>query len=205
MNDVERALSEIADIRAQLAASTRFRGIAPEANLLSALLLLLVAAAQSLWPEALAGDGIRFVAVWAAVLLASMAVVTLEAVARARRLHGTMADLLLASAWRQALPFLAAAILITLVICGFSPGDVWLLPGLWQILVGLLGFSVRSSLPRAIAWVAGWYFLCGAVVLVAAGWSGVLSPWMMGIPLATGQVFVALVLHRAAGEQDVEA
>jgi hypothetical protein len=73
---------------------------------------------------------------------------------------------------------------------------------LWQILIALLGFSVLPSLPRALVWVAGWYFLCGAFVLGFAGWSGTLSPWMMGIPFATGHAAVALVLHRASGARN---
>ena len=75
-----------------------------------------------------------------------------------------------------------------------------MLPGLWQILLALLGFSVLSNLPREMAWVAGWYFCCGAVVLALAGQAGTLSPWMMGVPFAVGQIAVAVILLRADGE-----
>ena len=202
MDDVERALSEIEDIRAYVAASTRFRGIAPEANALTGMLSLAVAVAQTIWPDALAQSLQRYVAIWAAVTIASTVIVAIETISRSRRLHGRMADAMLGSALRQVLPFGAAGVIVTAVICKFSPASAWMLPGLWQILIGLLGFSVLSSLPRAIVWVAGWYFLCGAFVLGLAGWSGTLSPWMMGIPFAMGQAAVALVLHRASGECD---
>lgn len=56
-----------------------------------------------------------------------------------------------------------------------------------------------------MVWVAGWYFLCGTIVLALAGRSGVLSPWMMGLPFAIGQAVVAVILYRANGERDVQA
>ena len=205
MNDVERALSEIADIHAQLAASTQFRGIAPEANVLTGLLVLLVAVAQTIWPEALAQNAFRYVSVWAAATAASTIIVAVEAISRARRLHGRMADAMLGTILRQLLPFLAAGVIITAVICRFATGNLWMLPGLWEILIGLFGFSVMLSVPRALAWVAAWYLFCGSVVLVLAGWGGTLSPWMMGFPLAAGQMAVALILHRADGVRDGQA
>jgi hypothetical protein len=200
LNELERALSQITDIRAQLAASTRFRGIAPEANVLTGVFTLAVAGAQAIWPESLAQDPMTYIRIWAAVTIASTVIVAAAAISRSRRLHGRMAEAMLGAALRQFLPFAAAALIISAVICKFSPGSVWMLPGLWQILIGLVGFSALPSLPSAMVWVAAWYFLCGAIVLAFAAWSGALSPWMMGVPLAVGQAAVALVLHRASGE-----
>ncbi len=205
MTEVERALSEIADIRARFAASTRFDGIAPEANVLVSLLSLAAAVAQAVWPTVFAPNALHYIAVWAAVLVASSVIVTLEAISRTRRLHGRMADTMLGMALRQVLPFVLAEAVVTLAICKFSSGNVGILPGLWQILIGLLGFSVLSSLPRAFVWVAGWYFVCGTVVLGMACRSGTLTPWMMGIPLSVGQLAVAFVLYRVGGERDVQA
>lgn len=202
MTDLERALSEIANIRAQLAASTRFEGIGPEANVLAGMAALAVAAAQVVWPDLLAHDALHYVAVWGAVLIASTVIVAIETASRTRRLHGDMADVLLATALRQALPFAAAGIIVTAVICKLAPTSLWIVPGLWQLLIGLLGFSVLNSLPPAIVWVAGWYFASGVAVLCLAGWSGTLSPWMMGLPLAIGQSAVAVILHNASEARD---
>ncbi len=195
MNDVERAISQIDDIRAQLAASTRFRGIAPKATALTAVLSFVAALAQSIWPEALVYDALRYVAVWAGFTIASIVIVAFETISRSRRLHGPMAPTLLSAALRRAMPFAAAGFVITFVICNFSPESAWMLPGLWQILLGLVGFSALPSLPREIVWAARWYFLCGAVVLGLAGSTGALSPWMMGLPFAVGQTIVAVILH----------
>lgn len=200
MNDIERAISDIADIRERLAASTRFRGIAPKATALTGVLAFAVALAQTLWPETLAQDALRYVAVWAAVTIASLVIAASEAVFRFRRLHIQVTDALLSTTVRQILPFGAAGAIITLVVCKFSVSSAWLLPGLWQILIALIGFAALPTLPRAIIWAACWYFLCGSIVLMLAGWSGQLSPWMMGAPMAIGQLGVALIMYFADAE-----
>jgi hypothetical protein len=193
LDDVEHALSQIADIRARVVASTRFRGMTPKANLVSAALALAVAMAQSLWPDVLAQDPIRYVAIWSAVTLACLFNTGIETIPRVRALHGQMADAVLGAVFRQVLPFAAAGAVLDLVICRFAPDSIWLLPGLWQLLIGLFGFSALSRLPRAMVWVAGWYLACGAAVLVLAGSTGELSPWMMGIPFGIGQAAVAFI------------
>ena len=202
MNEVDRALSDIANIRAQLAASTRFRGIAPEVNALTAVLALVVAAAQSLWPRLLAQDSYHYVTLWASVLIASTVIVAIEAILRSRALHGRMAANMLSSALRLVLPFAAAGTVISFVILRYAPATVWMLPGLWQIFIALVGFSALSNVPRMLGWVAVWYLLCGGIVLGLAGLSGTLSPWMMGIPLTVGQAAVALILSLPGRERD---
>jgi hypothetical protein len=109
---------------------------------------------------------------------------------------------MLGSTLRLLLPFAAAAIVIAVAVCRFAPASACLLPGLWQILVGLAGFSAALTLPRGILLASGWYFVCGAVVLALGARSGELSPWMMGVPFAAGLAFVALILHRANGDLD---
>lgn len=193
VRDVDLALSQLASIRAQLASSTRFLGLAPGFNLLLGILAFLLAAAQSFHPLAPAS----FIAVWAGAIVAASVVAVLDAISRARRLHGGMAPAMLGVALQRGLPFGVATLVITWAICTFALESAWMLPGLWQILLGLLGFSVVSNMPREIVWVAGWYLCSGTVVLAMAGQSGALSPWMMGIPFAVGQIAVAVVLRRA--------
>lgn len=196
MRDIDLALSEVASIRAQLAASTPFLGLAPGFNLLMGILALVVAAVQSFQVQ----DPLGFIAVWAATIVASASLAVCEAVSRARRLHGRMAHAMLVVALQKGLPFAIAAVVITWTICRFAIESAWMLPGLWQLLLALLGFSVLSNLPREMAWVAGWYLCCATVVLALAGQAGTLSPWMMGIPFAVGQIAVAVILLRADGE-----
>lgn len=200
MKDVDLALAQISSIRAQLATSTRFLGLAPGLNLLMSGIAFVVAVAQSLQQQASVQDRRIYLATWGGVIVVSSCIVTFEATSRARRLHGRMAYAMLSAALQKVLPFAAAGVVITWTICTFSPESAWLLPGLWQILIGLLGFSALASMPREMSWAAGWYFLCGALVLGLAGRSGTLSPWMMGIPFSVGHILVAVILNRANAE-----
>jgi hypothetical protein len=200
VNDVERALSQIADIHAQVTASSRFRGFAPQAMAFNAVLSFVVATAQTIWPQVLAQDPRRYVMVWAGVQAASVAVSSSEAISRSRWLHGDRADAMLGATLRLLLPFAAAGVVLATAVCMLAPDSAWMLPGLWQMLVALAGFAAAGSLPHGIRWAALWYFVCGAVVFGLGARSGELSPWMMGLPFAIGQVGTAWILHRGGDE-----
>lgn len=202
MTEVERALSQLDFIQTQMAASTRFRGLAPHAVALTGLLAFATAAAQAAWPQLPWSEGKGCIIAWVAVAVASTAIIGIESLARSRRLHGSMADTMIGGTLRLLRPFGAAGAVITFVIAEVSPATIWVLPGLWQILVALIGFAAVTTLPRSIVWPAGWYFLCGAVVLTLAAREAAFSPWMMGVPFGVGQLLVAGILHQAAGARD---
>jgi len=77
-----------------------------------------------------------------------------------------------------------------------------MLPGLWLVLVSLGLFAAVPSLPRGIMLAAGWYFVAGCTVLMLSAAGASLSPWMMGVPFAVGQVLLAAVIFFAPGEAD---
>jgi uncharacterized membrane protein (DUF485 family) len=86
----------------------------------------------------------------------------------------------------------------------FAPETLWMLPGLWQILVSLGIFASVRSLPRTVALVGAWYFVAGFAVLILASQSHGLSPWTMGLPFAVGQSLMAAILYVASGETDAD-
>lgn len=195
MDQIERALSDIGAIRAQMATSTRFRGYAPELLVAVAVLCLLMLGAQTLWSAVLAASDLHHVLVWGAVLAVSQVLMTVEAVVRTRRLHGAMADPLLQSALRSHVPFAAAAVILAIGICRFAPDAVWLVPAIWLWLIALAACASQAFLPRRIGWAAVWYGLTGTGVLVLAGGEGGLAGWMVGLPLAIGHLLVAWALR----------
>ncbi|OYZ91394.1 MAG: hypothetical protein B7X99_16240 [Rhizobiales bacterium 17-65-6] len=73
---------------------------------------------------------------------------------------------------------------------------MWLLPGLWQILIALALFSAGTRLPASLRIAGVWYFLAGHGALILAHEAG-LSPWLMGLPFGLGELLVALCLYLA--------
>jgi len=196
MREVEDALSQLAFIQDRFAASTRFRGLAPFAVATTGVIAILVATTETIGPDAgLAGWG--FVPTWIATAAVAVLLIGVEALGRARRLHAGMADMMLASTLRLLLPFGAAGVVMTFVIMHVAPDVAWILPGLWQMLVALMGFSAIGTLPKTIVWPAAWYFLTGTTTLLLGAYSGTPEPWMMGVPFGVGQLLVAFVLQRA--------
>ncbi len=203
MRDVERALSDIANIRNQLAAGTMFRGFGPAVIAVTGILAVITAGAQSIWPLAFAADPLIYLACWIGTAAISACLIGAEMLARSRRHHGGLADAMLIQAIHQFLPAGLAGAAVALVLVGFAPAAVWLLPGLWQILIALGIFASMRTLPRPIALVGGWYFATGIGVLIVASAGTGLSPWIMGVPFAGGQFLMAGILHLASGEDDV--
>lgn len=124
--------------------------------------------------------------------------------ARSRRHHSGLADEMIRQAVEQFLPAGVAGALLAVMLWKFAPETLWMLPGLWQVLVSLGVFASVRSLPRTVAFVGAWYFVAGFTVLLLASESHALSPWTMGLPFIVGQLLMAAILHFASGEADVE-
>jgi len=204
MRDLDKALADILAIRSQLAAGTAFRGYGPATVAATSGIALLTAVLQFLWLKDPTGQPIAFFAGWVAAALLSAALIGIEMVARTRRHHSGLADAMIQQAIGQFLPAAAAGLLLAVMLWKFAPETLWMLPGLWQVLVSLGVFASVRSLPRSIAFGGAWYFLSGFVVLLLASQNHLLSPWTMGLPFVAGQLLMAALLHFASGDNDAE-
>ena len=204
MRDLDKALADILAIRSQLAAGTAFRGYGPATVAATSGIALLTAILQFLWLNDPTGQPVTFFAGWAAAALLSAALIWIEMLARTRRHHSGLADAMIQQAIEQFLPAGVAGLLLAIMLWKFAPETLWMLPGLWQVLVSLGVFASVRSLPRSIAFGGAWYFLSGFTVLLLASQSHVLSPWTMGLPFVAGQLLMAALLFFASGENDAE-
>lgn len=203
MRDLQRALTDISEIRAQLAQNMEFRGYAPKALAATGAIAFLVAAAQARWLPQSAGNMRLYIAVWAAAAMLCVTLIVIATVGRSRRAHGSFAPAMLQSALQQFLPAVVAGGLVTAALLELAPDDLWLLPGLWHIFFSLGVFASWHLLPRATFIVGTWYLLCGLVCLGLAASTHANSPWAMGITYGVGHLLVAGVLqYRRHFEQD---
>lgn len=193
MDDLNKALGEISSIRRQMARSTEFRGYGPATLAATGVFAMLAAEAQALWlPDPRRAIPV-YLAIWITTALVSAALIATQMLARTRRMHSGMADEMIRMAVEQFLPAVAAGALVTIVLAGFAPAALWMLPGLWQVIFSLGVFASCRFLPRPIAAAGAWYLLTGLVCISLAD-GRALSPWAMGIPYGAGQLLVAGIL-----------
>jgi hypothetical protein len=204
MSDLDKALADIFAIRSQIAAGTAFRGYGPAAVAVTGGLALMTALAQFLWLDDPTAHPLEFFSFWAATACVSATLIWIEMRARSRRHHSGLADAMVQQAVEQFLPAGAAGAAFAVLLWMSAPETLWMLPGLWQVLVGIGVFASVRSLPRTVAVAGAWYFVAGFTVLLLGSHSHALSCWTMGVPFVIGQLLLATLLHFASGETDDE-
>ena len=193
MPEIDRALADIAAIRTQLARGELHRGLGPAAMAATGMLAAAVSIVQGLlFAEA---GIVAYLATWVATAFVAVAIAGAELVTRSRRYHSRLADAMIATAVADFLPAAGAGVLLLVVLARVEPAALWMLPGLWQVLVGLGLFAASRTLPRAVALVAAFYIVAGLAALMFAAVTHTPTPAMMGVPFTLGQLGLALVLY----------
>ena len=191
MKDIESTLDDIARLRDQLAAGSRFQGLAPGVVALTGGAALGLGAWQA---KAHSED----LFIW--IILAAMCAMAIgtEAIIRARRLHRSMADRMLNTTLNRFMPAASAAGMTGMMVLLYAPEHSRFLPGIWQLLMGVGIFAMIASLPKQMVWAAGFYFASGTASLALSVGDTPATAWLMGVPFGLGQLLVAAILHRAS-------
>jgi hypothetical protein len=197
--ELHEALSQISEIRRQMARTAVFRGYRSATAAFSGLVAIAAALAQSMLLESPKNNFSLYLVFWLVAALLSVAAAASEMVVRCRRSNSPLQKELTVQAAEQFVPCLVAGALLTLAMVLFSHDQVWLLPGLWAILFSLGVFASRRVLPGAVSLVGGYYLLAGLVCIAVTDrfmddhWQA-LSPWTMAGIFAPGQFLAAFIL-----------
>ena len=203
MRDLDQALTDIRAMRSQIARGTEFRGYGPAAFAATGVLAILAAFAQAHFIENPAAETLSYITLWIATALVAAVVVGADVVTRSRRVHSGLADEMIQSAAEQLLPAGIAGALLTIVIMRYAPQSLWMLPGLWQIMLSVGVFAACRMLPAPLFVVGVWYLGTGLACLAFASDTYALSPWAMGMPFGLGQLLAAVLIH-LTGSRDAE-
>jgi len=204
LHDIDKALGDLAYVRSQLAKSSEFRGHGPITLAATALLAVIATAVQWRYLPNAAVDITFYLGIWIATGAASLLLIAVEVIARARRVHSGLADQMLFLALEQLLPSVVAGTLATWVLVRYAPDTLWILPGLWQILLSLGMFASSRSVPRTAFCLGVWYMVTGLICLALAHGAHEFSPLAMGLPFGIGQLFAA-ILFRGAARTDAQS
>lgn len=202
--ELREALTQITEIRAQMARTEVFRGYRAAPVAFSGLLAFAAAGAQAAWITDPVRQWDQYLQLWSGAALLSALVSGAGMTVGWRRR---------ASAWRREITWLAvgqfapcliAGGVVTAVLTIAVPEGIRLLPGLWQVLFSLGIFASCRLLPKATFGVGLFYLAAGAVTLAAARGEAALAPWTMGLPFGIGQLLAAAVLYWTLERRDVE-
>ncbi len=204
MRDLDRALADITAIRSQIAQGALFCGYGPVTVAATGVLAIIAGVMQAFWLPAPMAQVVPYLVLWIATAAVSVILIGIEMVARTRRIHSGLADEMLRAATEQFIPAGVAGTLLTFVLYRFAPQNLWMLPGLWQIVYSLGLFASCRLLPRPMFAAAVWYLTTGLACLAFANGTNAFSPWAMALPYGVGQLFIAGVLYRSSGAADAE-
>ena len=194
MSELRQALAEINAIRTQVARDTQFRGYGPASVAASEVLALVVAGLQSHWLIESQDFSAYFVG-WIVTAAVAVTLTAGETLSRSRRVHGRFAMEMIHAAVEQFLPALVVGVLLTGVLMRAAPREIWMLPGLWELIFSLGVFASCRFLPRQTFVVGVWYLAAGLTCLLVQNGSRTFLPWTMGIPFGVGQLLVAAILR----------
>lgn len=203
--ELRDALTQISEIRQQMARTEVFRGYRALPVAFSGLLAFVAAVSQSVLLRDPTQHVTTYVGLWTGAALLSAFAAGTEMAIRARVTESSLGREITWLAVEQFVPCLAAGALLTVVLVRTAPESVWMLPGLWQVLFSLGIFASCRLLPRATFGVAVFYLVCGTVSLALARGEYALSPWAMGFPFGLGQLYAAAVLYRTLECHDDES
>jgi len=201
--DLQEALSQISEIRQQMASSGVFRGYRSTTVSFSGALGLLAAALQSWWVPSPATHLERYLSLWIGVAVVSLVVAGAELYRRAQSAGPGLAQHMTRLALGQFMPCVVVGALLTICIYRTAPQVAWMLPGLWSLVFGLGVFASYRLLPQQVFWVGSFYVLCGCGCLLCGQGEHAFSPWQMGLSFGGGQLMSAAILYWVLERSDV--
>jgi hypothetical protein len=194
--ELHEALTQITEIRLQMARTEVFRGFRAIPAAFSGAVAIAAAMAQMVLIQDAEQQIHVYLWLWIGAAVVSVLSAVLEMAIRARNASSPLTREITSLAMEQFIPSVVAGALMTLVLVRSAPHTVWMLPGLWQVLYSLGIFASCRLLPRAMFGVAVFYLFTGLTTLAVAQGGRVLNPWAMGIPFGVGQLLAAAVLYR---------
>lgn len=190
--ELRDAIDQISAIRTHLAATERLRGLRAVPVAFSGLLAMLAAAAQSLWVADPLLDPSRYLLLWVGAAGISALAAGLELAVRIRRSPSRLSVENALLALRQFAPALFVGAAVTAAVAARLPEQLWVLPGLWQLVFGLGVLAAHRLLPGPVFAIGCLYLVTGSTCLALG--PAALSPLAMSMPFAVGQSALAGVL-----------
>lgn len=203
--DLHEALTQISEIRQQVARTETFRGFKSTPVAFSGVLAWTAALVQHQWMTAPSESPEAYLCLWVGAAVVSMAFTGVFMVLHCWQSPSALTKSNTLLTVGQFAPSVVAGSFVTFAIYRHAPQCLWLLPGLWPIFLSLGVFASYRLLPRETFWIGVYYLGAGLASLMFAQDEWAFSPWAMGLTFGVGQFLSAAVLYwtleRADGEK----
>ncbi len=190
--ELRDAFDQISTIRTQLAATERLHSLRAVPVALSGVLAITAAIAQPMLAADPLAEPRTYLLLWCSAAIVSGGAATIVVLRRVRRSPGALSVANARLAAMQFAPCLFVGAVVTWFVAMRLTHQLWVLPGLWQLLFGLGNLAAHRLLPAPAVLVGATYLATGTSCL----WFGerALDPWAMGLPFAAGQLALAAIL-----------
>ncbi|MFK7769560.1 MAG: hypothetical protein AB8B55_20275 [Mariniblastus sp.] len=222
--NIHRALSDIADIRAQLDRTEAYQGFRSTAVGISVLVLVAGAWVEKVWISQPQLEVQKYLIVWLSVAAVSSVIAISEMLIRGRVSRNRLVWQMHWALVRRVAPSFIFGFVLTMVIAinaikhnlalensalehtsaTSTTGLMMMLPGLWAMIYGQALFSCQQHLPRQVSQVA-LYFFVGGIAMIGYGLlTFQLAGWQMVALFGVGQAWLAYVLYLSLERGDGE-
>jgi hypothetical protein len=200
MNDLERALLDIAEVRERLGETQRFKGYSGIAAIFSGIFALVAGIVQLMLvpvPQS-AHDGRVYFVIWL-VCAAAAAIVNYGAIA-----HWFVSDESARDRWQtrtvglSILPAILLGAALSFVLA--QNGLVAYLPGIWFGCYGVGLFASRTTVPRGVVPIAAAFMLAGIALLFVPS-TLALQWWVLPLGFGLGQIAIGSFVLRDRTER----
>lgn len=193
--EVHEALTQITEIRAQIARTETFRGYRSLTVACSGLIAVLASLLQSSFIVSPYETIDSYLLLWVGAAALCLSITGLEMAYRGYYSRSDWSRRLTWMAVEQFLPCVIAGALLTCGMVCFARETLWLLPGLWSILFALGVFASCRILPRQLIWSGVYYLVAGTCCIALARGPHAFSPWAMIGTFGIGQTLTAIILY----------
>jgi hypothetical protein len=193
--ELREALSQISEIRQQMARSEVFRGYRSVPVALTGGLGVVAACLQPVVIPLPAQQVDRYLALWIGVAAIGLTLAGVQLARRAQREGPSVSRELTRLAIEQFSPCILVGGLVTLCLYVTAREVLWMLPGLWSLFFALGIFSSYRLLPWQVFWAGLYYLVCGCCCLILGSHEQAFAPWQMGVSFGGGQLLSATILY----------
>lgn len=199
--NLNRALSDIAQIRAQLDRAEVYRGFRSLTVGVSAIFVVVGATVHQTWLQDAGDEMGAFLTLWISVAALSATVCGIEMLVRNRTSESPLTEKLHRSLIWQTMPSLLVGCVVTTAIVNESgetriENATQFLPGLWAMIYALGLWACGANLPR-LAHAATIYFMAAGAISLLMNSSGISTPasWQMVVLFGVGQLLLSAILY----------